>query len=79
MADLESAKARCPFYRKSGKGYIRCEGIACARSVTIQYRGERQRNRQMEIFCQACYTRCEIYRAIVESKGLDERDARLYS
>lgn len=73
MADHEATKARCPFYRKSGKEgrFIRCEGIACARSVTLSYKSERQRIRQMEIFCRNCYANCEIYRAIVESRGLD--------
>ena len=74
MSKSESEKARCPFYRWSGrKGhFIRCEGIACAKSVTVTYRGERQRTRQMAVFCQDHFERCEIYRAIAESRGLDD-------
>ncbi len=74
MSKVEAAKARCPFYRSSGrKGcYIRCEGIAGACSVNIKYRSERQRTRQMEVFCQDHFERCEIYRAIAESRGLDD-------
>jgi hypothetical protein len=69
----ESSTVVCPFYKASGrKGhFIRCEGIGQASSTTMTYRGERQRTRQLTVFCQDCYTRCEIYRMIVESHGLD--------
>jgi hypothetical protein len=74
MANYEAKNVQCPFYRASERkgGYIRCEGIAGARNVLLIYRSERQRIKQMEIFCQNCYDRCEIYRAIVESKGLED-------
>ncbi len=74
MSDHEAVRVLCPFYRRSGrKGcFIRCEGIGMARSTTLSYRGERQRTRQLTVFCQDCFTRCEIYRMIVESKGLDD-------
>lgn len=70
----ESKDIRCPFFRSGeGKkgmgGVIRCEGIGEAESVTLGYRTGRQRERQMSIFCRGCYTRCEIYRMIVESHG----------
>ncbi len=70
----ESGTIKCPFYKASGKKgrFIRCEGIGQARSTTLTYRGERQRTRQLAVFCQDCYAHCEIYRMIVESRGLDE-------
>ena len=73
MSDHEAARVRCPFYRRSGrKGcFIRCEGIGMARSTTLTYRGERQRTRQLEVFCQDCFAKCEVYRMIIESRGLD--------
>ena len=60
MAVYESSEILCPFYRDSGrKGkIIRCEGVGNARTTTLTYRSERQRIRQMEIFCQKCYTNC---------------------
>ena len=51
---------------------IRCEGIGEAASTLLTYRNERQRTRQLAVFCQDCYARCEVYRMIVESRGLDE-------
>ena len=69
----EAAGVRCPFYRASGeKGrFIRCEGIGNARSTTLTYRGERQRERQMAVFCRGCFERCEVYRMVEESKGIE--------
>ena len=73
-SDFESSAVLCPFYRASGeKGhFIRCEGIGQARNTTLTYRGERQRTRQLAVFCRDCYASCEVYRMIVESRGLDE-------
>lgn len=73
-SEYGQSKVRCPFYRGgSGKHRsIRCEGIGDAQSITQTYRNERQRTRQLTVFCQDCYANCEIYRAIVESHGLED-------
>lgn len=72
--EYEQTKIRCPFYRGgSGKRRsIRCEGIGDAQTITQTYGNERQRARQLTVFCQDCYANCEVYRMIVESHGLDE-------
>lgn len=61
---------RCPFYRgeDARKHKIICEGLGDARSMAWNFRSERQRIRQLEIFCQDCYANCEMYRMIRESK-----------
>lgn len=63
---------RCPFFRDEDeiRHQIRCEGLGDAVSMCWNFRNEdeRQRIRQMEVFCQDCYERCEMYRMIRESK-----------
>ena len=65
-------KIRCPFFRgeSSESHQIFCEGLGDSYSVSWNFRKrrERQRIRQMEVFCQDCYTNCEMYRMIRESK-----------
>ena len=63
---------RCPFYlRDDSKTHkIICEGLGDAQCMAWYFssRDERQRIRQMEIFCQGRYENCELYRVIRESK-----------
>lgn len=62
----------CPFFRaEDGKRHrIICEGLGDASSISWNFanRDERQRVRQIEIFCQDRYQNCELYRMILESK-----------
>lgn len=62
----------CPFFREEDarKHKIICEGLGDARSMAWNFRNEdeRQRIRQLEIFCQDRYKNCELYRMILESK-----------
>ena len=62
----------CPFFRaEDGKRHrIICEGLGDASSISWNFanRDERQRIRQIEIFCQDRYQNCELYRMIRESK-----------
>lgn len=65
-------KILCPFFRSEDarKHKIVCEGLGDAHSISWNYQNgdERQRIRQLEVFCQDCYTNCELYRMIRESK-----------
>lgn len=74
---LREKKIRCPFFRKEDRQRhkIVCEGLGDAASISWNFdsRDERQRIRQMEIFCQDRYPNCEVYRMIRESKYDDER------
>ena len=72
MANWKDVHAKCPFYLgESQKSHrIYCEGMGDAEKTIWEYResDERQRIIQLEIFCQDCYTRCELYRALWEAK-----------
>ncbi len=67
------SKILCPFFRweDARKHKITCEGLGDAVSISWNFAAEdeRQRIRQMEVFCQDCYTSCEVYRMIINSKG----------
>lgn len=62
----------CPFFRREdGRRHkIICEGLGDAVSISWNFtdEDERQRIRQIEIFCQDCYRNCELYRMIRETK-----------
>ena len=70
--DWRDAKILCPFFRREDRQRhkIICEGLGDAKSISWNFavEDERQRIRQMEIFCQDCYQNCELYRVIRESK-----------
>ncbi len=63
---------RCPYFKyEDGRRHkIKCEGLGDARSMSWNYANEDegQRIRQLEIFCQNDYQKCELYRMIQESK-----------
>ena len=56
----------CPYFRREDgqRHKIICEGLGDARSMSWNFEDERQRIRQMEIFCQDHYNCCELYRMI---------------
>ena len=64
--------ALCPFFlREDSRTHkIICEGLGDAECMAWYFRkkDERQRIRQLEIFCQDRYQNCELYRMIRESK-----------
>lgn len=67
-----TGKIRCPYFRHEDKNrhVIKCEGLGDAVSMSWNFTGEdeRQRIRQMEVFCQGCFEKCEMYRMIEQSK-----------
>ncbi|MBR3585064.1 MAG: hypothetical protein IKO00_03475 [Oscillospiraceae bacterium] len=69
-------KILCPFFRGEDRQRhkIICEGPGDARSISWNFANEdeRQRIRQLEVFCQDRYACCEIYRMLQESKYGDQ-------
>jgi len=72
MGSFREKKVRCPFFRGENRQWnkIVCEGLGDAKSISWEFdrQDERQRIRQMEVFCQDHYENCEVYRMILESK-----------
>lgn len=70
--EWREGKVRCPFFRREDrqKHKIVCEGLGDAKSMSWNFANEdeRQRIRQLEIFCQDRYENCEVYRMIHNSK-----------
>ena len=63
----DSCLAECPFFISSGKKNVCCEGITSASIINIKFESEEERNLHRNIFCDARYKNCEIYR-ILEKK-----------
>lgn len=60
--------AVCPFYVKSGKKTITCEGITDDCATNLIFESEEARNQHRHLFCdsQANYKKCEIYKVLEE-------------
>ena len=69
MENYAAVNVKCPFFKKTGKQEISCEGPydGCD-SVKQIYTNNSERNKQLKIFCECDYEKCEIYRMILSSK-----------
>lgn len=66
---LAAAYVKCPFFHKTDKLKITCEGYHDDCKCTNQiYINNKARDKQLELFCQDKYENCEIYRMIKEAK-----------
>lgn len=63
---LGQEKAKCPFYQSSDKLKISCEGITDDCTINLIFFEKAKRNLHREIFCDARYQNCEIFRMLEE-------------
>ena len=57
----------CPFYRNDdGKGRITCEGFVDRSSLALIYGRRNDYEIQIRTFCCEHYTRCEVYRMLMD-------------
>ena len=63
---FDDVEAKCPFFLSSGKRKISCEGITDYCTTCLMFVSEKKRNQHREIFCDARFQNCEIYRMLVE-------------
>ena len=63
----------CPFYRHHGGCRIGCEGIIPDTYLQTDFANARELRQQLEIFCSEHFTKCEVYRAIVQKYEEDDQ------
>lgn len=63
---FDDVEAKCPFFKSSGKRKISCEGITDECTTCLIFISERKRNLHRNIFCDAKYKNCEIYKMLEE-------------
>jgi len=63
---LGQVYAKCPFYRSSDALKIVCEGITDDCTMHLIFNARKKRNLHRELFCDARYQYCEIYRMLEE-------------
>lgn len=67
--ESKALQVKCPFFKNLQKQKIYCEGVCDDCISTIQtYRNNKDRDKQLDIFCCKHFEKCEIYRAIEEAK-----------
>ena len=60
-------EVKCPFYKfDDGKRRITCEGIIMNSSLALIYHNKADYETQINVFCCEHYTKCEIYRLLME-------------
>ena len=64
------ADVLCPFYKfdEGKKRSITCEGLVEDSSIVLTYHKKSDYVRQITVFCCKHFEKCEIYRALLESK-----------
>lgn len=60
----EERDVKCPFYRKTTRQEVVCEGFEDGQNITLGWRGGKGRARHMKVFCCRDFENCEIYRAL---------------
>jgi len=62
------ARVLCPFYRTEDPLSIGCEGPFEGSMFSIRFMNVPDKLQQREIFCEAAYKRCEVYRCIMMNR-----------
>ena len=68
------ALVKCPFYKsdREKNRSISCEGVFEGSISEHRFRRQRDREKQLRLYCAADYSKCEIYQAIMEAKYPDD-------
>lgn len=64
-------RKRCPYFREEDarRHSITCAGVGEAYSTILSYGNrERERQRQITLFCEGCFEKCEVYRMLAEAE-----------
>ena len=68
---------QCPFYRSDdGKNRIVCEGIGNSSNLSLYFQKKCDFEIQMRVFCCQHYTKCEVYRMLMEKYEEDKQKIR---
>ena len=60
-------EVKCPFYKyDDGKRRITCEGIIDDSSLALIFHNKRDYEMQIDTFCCEHYTKCEVYRMLMD-------------
>ena len=66
-------EVKCPFYKyDDGKRRITCEGIIDDSSLALIYHNKRDYEMQIDTFCCEHYTKCEVYRMLMDKYDEEE-------
>lgn len=65
-SSYEDATAICPFYKGSDPKRISCEGFTEGSVLIQSFSSKEKKNMQKQIFCDAKYQNCEVYRLLEE-------------
>lgn len=64
--NLDPARARCPFFRRSTNNSIICEGIVERSTMQWRFGRTQDRDLQFSVFCCKKFENCELHKAVLE-------------
>ena len=56
----DDIRARCPFFKQSGRKNVMCEGITDTCVLNVLFDTEEDRNLHRKLFCDADYHKCDV-------------------
>ena len=63
---FDDVDAICPYFQRSEKRKISCEGITDGCVTNLEFETKEKRNLQRNLFCNDKYKNCEVYRMLEE-------------
>jgi hypothetical protein len=63
---FDDVNAICPYFQRSDKRKICCEGVADGCTTNLEFETKAKRNLHRRVFCDAKYKNCEVYRMLEE-------------
>lgn len=62
----DDVNARCPYFCASDKQKVACEGVTDGCRTVIEFNSHNKRDRYREMFCNARYEQCKVYKMLEE-------------
>ena len=63
---FDDVNALCPYFNASDKQEVTCEGVTDGCRTILKFNSQKKRDRYREIFCNANYKRCKVYKMLEE-------------
>lgn len=64
----------CPLYKSRRTNSISCEGLFPRSTIIHQIDRPRDLRTQIDVFCTRHYKKCEIYRAVIAARYMEEME-----
>lgn len=71
---MDTANIKCPYFMEHSNYVIKCEGLVPDTTNIMSFAHAEDKKAQQHTFCEGCWERCEVARAIRAFNYLGEDD-----